>query len=165
MRIHDDHMYHGAALTQIAEHEQFTSINAVRIVDELSRSAFRINGTIGVYLKYATTPKAGSDYVFTFTKPNKAELDWLSERCDNVFVAMVCVKDRQICCISHEELADWLERRADALGHDEETTTLLVGLPKGKAFRVNMNMPRRRKVYLDKPQLVPRKRFPGLLFE
>ena len=158
-------MFHGAALTQIAEHDQFTSINAVRIDGHLSRSAFKINDTIGVYLKYATEPKAGTDYVFTFTSDNKAELESLATRCDNVFVSMVCVHDRQICCISYDELLAWLEARETALGNDEDTSTVLVGLPRGKAFRVNMNMPRRRKVYLDKPQLVPRTRFPSVLFE
>ncbi len=46
MKINDDHMFHGAALTQIAEHELFTSINAVRGSGKLSRSAFRVNESI-----------------------------------------------------------------------------------------------------------------------
>ena len=159
-------MYHGAALTQIAEHQHFTSINAVRIGGELSRSAFRINDTIGVYLKYATDPKPpDDDYIFTFTDHNKDELRSLNRRCDDVYIAMVCVKDRHICCISYAELTAWLNEREKALRHDEDTSTILVGLPAGKAFRVNMNMPGRRRVYLDKSQLVPRNRFPNVLFE
>ena len=75
MKINDDHMYHGVALAQIAEHQQFTSIKAVRIDGDLSRSAFRINETIGVYLKYAADPKPlDHDYIFTFTDPNRNEL-------------------------------------------------------------------------------------------
>ncbi len=31
MTIHDDHMYHGAALIQIAEHPQFTAINSLKL--------------------------------------------------------------------------------------------------------------------------------------
>lgn len=31
MKIHDDHLYHGAALTQIAEDDQFTAINALKL--------------------------------------------------------------------------------------------------------------------------------------
>lgn len=31
MKIHDDHLYHGAALTQIAEHPLFIAINALKV--------------------------------------------------------------------------------------------------------------------------------------
>jgi hypothetical protein len=65
MKINDDHLFHGAALTQIAEHPQFTAINAVRFKGVLSRSAFRINDSLGVYLKYAQKPKQpAGDYIF-----------------------------------------------------------------------------------------------------
>ena len=104
MKINNDHMYHGDALTQIAEHLRFTSINAVRVKGNLSRSAFRINETIGVYLKYATEPKPPiDDYIFTSTNPNKDELRSLNRLCNNVYIAMVCVKDRHICCVSYAE--------------------------------------------------------------
>ena len=57
MRIHDDHMYHGAALTQIAEHPAFTAINAFEDKGTKSRCAFRINTAIGAYIKYSSAPK------------------------------------------------------------------------------------------------------------
>lgn len=164
MKINDDHMYHGAALTQVAEHERFTSINAVRFAKKLSRSSFRINESIGIYLKYAAK-LIGTDYNFTFTKDNKQELIKLQKLCDKVFVALVCVADRQICCISLDELNNWLAARNAALGGKEDVSTILVNLPKGKAFRVNMNQPGRRNVYLSKPQIVARNRFPNALFE
>lgn len=163
MKINDDHMYHGAALTQIAEHELFTSINAVKFDGHLSRSAFRVNEDIGIYIKYAGRP-TGSDYIFTFTNANKTELARLMGRCDNVHLALVCVKDRQVCCISLAEFEAWLENRRVELGRVEATSTILVNLPIGKAFRVNMNQPGRRKIYLDNPQIVPRNRFPNILF-
>lgn len=56
MKITDEHLYHGAALTQIAEHPSFTAINGIRIGGKLHRSAFRINDSIGVYFKYASKP-------------------------------------------------------------------------------------------------------------
>ena len=142
MKLNDDHMYHGAALTQIAEHPQFMSITAVRRRGDLSRSAFRINETIGVYLKYATDPKPlNTDYVFTFTGPDKDELRSLDQLCDDAYIAMVCVQDRHICCISYAELTAWLKKREEALGQDEDTSTFLVHLPPGQHFRCNMNMP------------------------
>ena len=166
MDIKNDHMFHGAALTQIAEHPQFTAINGVRIGKQLSRCAFRINDNIGVYLKYATKPKPPyQDYIFTFMSRHKGELRKLNHRCEQVFIALVCVEDRHVCCISYGEFTAWLERRRLAQGKDEDASTILISLPAGKAFRVNMNRPGRRKVYLGDPQLVPRNRFPNVLFE
>ena len=166
MKINDDHLYHGAALTQIAEHPQFTAINAVRIGDTVSRSAFRINDSIGVFLKYANEPKPPAhDYIFTFSKANKDELTKLATQSDKLFIAMVCIEDRHICCIEYAEFQMWLQKRQRALEHAEDSSTILIGLPKGKEFRLNMNQPGRRKVYLDKPLLVPRNLYPNVLFE
>lgn len=166
MKINNDHLYHGAALTQIAEHPQFTAINAVRIEGGLSRSAFRVNDEIGVYIKYASEAKQpASDYVFTFTGANKEELAKIREQTEKLFIAFVCIDDRHICCLEYDEFQAWLSRRQIALGHAEDVSTILVRLPRRKSFRVNMNQPGRRKVYLGQPQLVPRNRFPQVLFE
>ena len=70
MKINDDHMYHGAALTQIAEHPQFTAINAFKHANRPSRSAFRINDDIGVYLKYASKPKGPTMSLFSLLPPS-----------------------------------------------------------------------------------------------
>lgn len=53
MQIRDEHLYHGAALNQIAEHKKFTAINVLKVKGKASRSAFRINAQTDVYLKYA----------------------------------------------------------------------------------------------------------------
>ena len=166
MKINDAHMFHGSALTQIAEHPQFTAINGVRIGTKLSRCAFRVNDSIGVYLKYASEPiLPHNDYIFTFGLDAKKELKWLFDVCDRVFVVLVCVDDRQICCISYEEFDNWIKQRQQKLQKRENTSTILVNLPKGKSFRVNMNEPGRRNLYLKDAQLVTRNRFPGALFE
>jgi len=157
-------MYHGAALIQVAEHDLFTSINAVRFAKKLSRSSFRINESIGIYLKYARK-LVGDDYNFTFSQENKKELAKLKKLCEKMFVALVCVADRQICCISLDEFNTWIETRRAALDKTENVSTILVNLPKSREFRVNMNKPGRRKVYLSKSQIVPRNRFPNALFE
>ena len=166
MKINDDHMFHGAALTQIAEHHQFTAINGIRIGKKLSRCAFRVNDSIGVYLKYASEPtQPYDDYIFTFGLDAKKELNTLNGASEKVFIALVCVKDRQICCISYKEFDNWIKKRQQKLGKDEKTSTILVRLPKGKKFRVNMNEPGRKKMYLRGTQLVARNCFPGALFE
>ena len=81
MKINDDHMYHGAALTQIAEHPQFTAINSFHRGSQKSRSAFRVNDDVGIYLKYSrnATPAFG-EYPFTFSEPNLEEIEALSQK-------------------------------------------------------------------------------------
>ena len=169
MYINDDHMYHGAALTQIAEHSQFTAINPVRLSDDhVSRSAFLINDRIVAYLKYVTArSRRGDDYQFTFDQNQKAELAFLNRIYrGGVFIALICVAERHICCISFDEFQEWLDERRDALGNeDEESSTILVQLQPRRSFRVNMNHPGTRGFYLDDPQVVPRNRFPNVLFQ
>lgn len=49
MKINDDHLYHGAALTQIVEHSQFAAINAFTVDGRISRSSFLVNNDIAVF--------------------------------------------------------------------------------------------------------------------
>lgn len=165
MRIDDDHMYHGAAITQIAEHPQFTAINAFKTGPEVSRSGFRVNDDIGVFLKYATNPKPPySEYLFTFKAEHLDELEKMAGSVSRVFVALVCVMDRQICCLSRDHLRDLVERRVAAKGAQEDQYTILVTLPKGKSFRVNVNAPGVKKKTLGKATIISRNDFPGALF-
>lgn len=166
LRINQDHLYHGAALTQIAEHEQFTAINAVRVRNRPHRSAFRINDTHCVYLKYATKPtKPYNEYIFTFQTTHLDDLRRLSQKCDKLFLALICVQDHEICLISYETLLDLIARRRNAKGSSENQYTLLVFLKSGGKFRINMNLPNRRKHYVGNSVLIARKEFPNRLFE
>ena len=54
MKIQDEHFYHGAVLNQIAEHEQFTAINALTVYGKKVKGAYKVNNDIAVYLKYAS---------------------------------------------------------------------------------------------------------------
>lgn len=112
MHIHDDHMYQGAALTQIAEHPAFTAINAFKNNGEKSRCAFRINDSIGTCIKYASAPKGRySEYLFTFQKKHLDELALLREKSGKVFAVLVCIKDKEICVLSYAELTRLIELR------------------------------------------------------
>lgn len=166
MKVDDNHMFHGAALIQIAEHPQFTAINGVHLGEKLLRCSFRINDSIGIHLKYAREPRGPfMEYVFNFGKKAKQELKELRETCESVFIAFVCVKDRQICCISQDEFSKWLKKRRNALGKREDVSTFLVRVPSGKSMRVDMNQPGTKGQYLGKTQIVARNRFPKALFE
>jgi len=165
MKIHDDHMYHGAALTQIAEHPQFTAINGFLVNGSLSRSSFRINNDVGVYLKYAAKPFGRyKEYRFTFTSDNLEELTALAKKTDRVFAALVCIKHREVCCLPYTELLKLREKRREEKGTSEDQYVVLVNLEKNQSFRVYINAPGVKGKLLGKPVIIPRNDFPNALF-
>ena len=166
MKIRDEHLYHGAALNQIAEHRLFTAINELKIADKRSRSAFKINDDIAIYFKYCTRALGTyKEYKFTFSKTHLRELREISMVGNRLFIALICVRNRQICCISYAYLTGMIDgRRADA-GRKEDQYQILVTLRKREAFRVYMNKYGRKKVILGEPIKVPQNRFPNALFE
>lgn len=165
MKINDDHMYHGAALTQIAEHPRFTAINAFKLNGSPSRSGLRVNDDIGVYLKYATKPKGSyQEYPFTFTREHLDELATMARGISRVYLALVCVRARQVCCLSLDQLNELIARRRTAKGGDEEQYVLLVTVQEGKSFRAYISPPGARKQILGEPLIIPRTGFPGRIF-
>ena len=166
MEIREGHLYHGAALNQIADHEQFTAINTLKLKGDESRSAFRVNDDIAVYLKYSTEPKGSfKEYKFTFTNSHLQELKNIAKTEDKLHLVLVCVKDRHICCIPYKLLLSMIRERRAEKGRKEEQYQLLVTLKKSEAFRVYMNQPSRRKIILGKPRKVRRNAFPNSLFK
>src|SRR5262245_34382012 len=115
MRIDDDHQFHGAALMQIAEHPHFTAINAVSLNGSVAHNAFRINDNIGVYLKYSSVPVSKyREYRFTFSSEHLNLLQVLASATGRVFVALVCIKGREICALSYQSLLELIGRRQKA---------------------------------------------------
>lgn len=166
MKINDDHLYHGAALTQIAEYPTFKAINAFEPKKgEKSRSAFSVNHDTGVHLKYATKPtKAYSEYVFTFSTANLEELEALKKHyAERVFIVLVCHEVKEICVVTLEEFQEHRQRRENANGGPEPHYQLLVTCESGKSFRVYVNSPGQKKTSL-KQQVVSRNDFPKAIF-
>ena len=165
MKVHDDHMYHGAALIQIAEHPQFTAINSLRIRGNTVGNSYQINNDIAVSLKYAGTPVGRfNEYVFNFTQANLAELASIKDGYPKCFLALVCVQDREICCLPADELLSLAERRKIAAGRKEDVYSLLVTAPKGRSLRAYVNRPGRKGMMLGKALIVSRNGFPNQIF-
>lgn len=164
MKINEDHMYHGAALTQIVEHPTFKAVNAFWQNGKKSYSAFRVNDGIGVFVKYARAPHGSTDeYVFTFSRSHLEELKLLREQCVRVFVVLVCIRAREICVISYGQLTQLVKLRKKILGGDEDQYQILVTAPPNQQFRVYVNRPGRRGIMMGK-QVVRRNAFPEMLF-
>lgn len=165
MKINFEHMYHGAALNQIAEDPHFTAINAFKPNGQVSRAAFRVNDDIGVYLKYCSDPTGAFDeYKFTFQEEHLDELEELADRCDDVYLALVCVNDGQICCLPYSEFKRLIKLRRKEKGADEDQYQILVVLPERKEFRVYINAPNVRKTMLGETKIA-RNAFPSKLFD
>jgi hypothetical protein len=166
MHIDDDHLYHGAALIQVAEDPNFTAINSLRTAGGVLHNAYRINHDIGLYLKYCAKPTAPFDeYQFTFTVAHLEELEAITSVSLKAFIALVCVEDRHICCITYARLLGLVNARRKSKGSDEQQYAILATLEKGKAFRVYVNAAGKKKMFVGKQLTVARNAYPGVLFE
>ncbi|MDX6015086.1 MULTISPECIES: hypothetical protein [Shewanella] len=165
MSINDDHLYHGAALTQIAEHPQFTAINAFRDGKKISRSSFLINQDIAVYLKYASKPTGRyKEYIFNFRKEHLEEIEEIEKRSKKALISLVCVQDREICLFSRSDLMEMIEARIREKGSEEDVYTVIVVAPKGKSLRLYMNAPGVKGTKLSE-KIISRNLFPNKIFE
>ena len=164
MKIADDHMFHGAALLQVAEDPRFTAINAIEIQGQKSRSAYRINDTTGIFLKYASKPSKICEYPFTFAEDHLQELDAIDGMMDQTFIALVCVEDREIACLTWPQLQNMVELRRKEKGEPEDQYVVLVTARKRSQLRVYVKSAGKRGTILGKKLLIKRQSFPADLF-
>jgi hypothetical protein len=165
MHIDDDHRHYGSALIQIAEDPHFTAINAFRCNGRNSRCGFRVNKDIGVYIRYRSGPKGRVPiYSFVFSHENLAGLRRMSRRLDRVFLALVCVKDREICCLRYPHFNKLVDERKAERGWQENEYVIDVLLAPRKQFRVGISSPGRKGTWLTH-FVISRGDFPQLLFQ
>lgn len=166
MKIRDSDLHYGAALKQIADDRSFKSINADWETGSKSRCAFRINLNIGAYIKMGTEPKTRfAHYVFNFKTENLAEIQNLKSRCPKTFIVLVCLKDKEICIITSEDLMRLVEARSKSKGEKEGQYNLQVRVKGGGSMRVYMNAPGSKTEIVIKEKIVPRDAFPKSLFQ
>ena len=172
MHIDEDHLYYGAAVIQIAEHESFTAINDHREQGAPIECVYKVNHDKWVYLKYRTKRSRsytdeGSryyEYQFIFNRDSLAQIERLHAQNTPVFLGLICVQDREICCLSHAELLDLVGRRRRSRGIDEDQHVIYVSLREGGAFRCFVARPNTKGRRIGKPLTVARKKFPGRIF-
>ena len=157
MRIQKKHLHHGAVLYQIADHPQFTAINA------LSNNVFRINDDIAVYPKYASNA-IGDEYRFTFTADQLDEIASINAKGIELHFALVCVKDHAICALAYDDLKRLMRARRESVGAKESQYVVLVMYQQGGSFRVNMNAGGKKGYYLGNHILVKQNACPNNLF-
>jgi hypothetical protein len=146
MRIHDHHLNLGAALAQIAEHAAFSALTVFEYDGEHSKCAYRINDRTGAYIKYSTAPTVKDpnrerNYVFFVEQPDLNQFAALQRVCEDVFLVLVCVSEKDICVLSARELRRRVELRQRALGYPEEYYRIIVTAEANKQFYVNVQNP------------------------
>lgn len=177
MKIADDHMYYGAAITQIAEHKSFKAINKFESHSVSSQCAYWVNPklskNIGLYLKYRSAPnletvvdsKDANVYIFVFNDDTRAVIDEMAKEAnDRVYIGCVCVEDRQICCISLNEYREFYKRRSDALGRDDDQFRIQVAHVAGGKFRTYVTTPGKKKQPLGGVVRIAQNAFPNRIF-
>jgi hypothetical protein len=173
MKIDQDHLYYGAAVIQIAEDPSFTAINAFRHQGNAVECAYKVNQDIGVYLKYRTSRqreyerdgRTVYEYHFAFNTSVQNILNTMSRNSHGLFIGLVCVEDREICCLPYSTFQELHQRRQQANGGPEPSLTVLVSLfSSGGRFRVAVSPPRTRGRFLGDEILIARSDFPSKLF-
>ncbi len=97
--IREVEFYHGAALARLCRADGPAGVSISR--HEAGRSAYVINGHVGLYIKYSS--KRLSPWQFSFSRAHQREIAAMIEECTAVFVVLVCGSDG-IACLSEEEL-------------------------------------------------------------
>ena len=155
---------HGAAMLQIAEHPEFTAINAFRLEGSRCANAYTVNDNVGVYLKYATKPHGRyHEYIFNFGSDHLAEVNALKTRQERTFITLVCWKDREICCLNYEQFDELISQRRDHRGHVGDSYTVYVRISPRSKFRTYIAVPGKKRLIFEET-LVARNAFPDCLF-
>lgn len=88
--IREHELYHGATLLKLLS-SGTQSIEIKPFSASATKSAYVINGKIGLYLKHSSLRM--SPWAFTFQPAHQAELVEMEEALDEVFLLLICERD------------------------------------------------------------------------
>lgn len=164
MKIRLEQQNIGAAVMQIAEHDQFTAINTLTINGNKISNAFLVNHDTAVLCKYSSEPNSIGGYVFTYNEEHMENISELSEKYGKIYFGLVCVEDGEICCLSKEQFYQLIDYRKTSAGTDESSYAILVTMKSGASFRAYVNAAGKRGHFAGKQLTIARKNFPNALF-
>lgn len=144
MRIQEQDIYHGAALTQIAEHASFKALNK----DSERYGHYLINADCHVFIKYSRS--ASSPWSFTFTPEQLEPLRNIQESQADLYACFVCGHET-VCLLSQEQLEQVIDISAG------NSQWVRVEVPKGSSCRVFGSKGKLKKT-------IPHNAFPANLF-
>ena len=165
MKIRLEHQNIGAAVMQIAEHPQFTAINAFEIGGNAINNAFLVNSDIVVFCKYSSETNSVGEYVFTFNNEHMGNIAVAKKNYQNVFLGLVCVKDGEICCLSGSQFDTLINNRKKSAKIGEDQYQILVTAKQGASFRAYINAASKKGKTAGKMLTIARKAFPDTIFD
>jgi len=155
----------GAAVMQIAEHEQFTAINTLKLNGKDIPNAFLVNHDTAVLCKYASEPNSIGEYAFTFNEENMKNIDELNGKYEKIFFGLVCVEDAEICCLSKAQFKQLIENRNESAGSTELNYSIMATIKPGASFRAYVNAAGRKGHFAGNTITIARKDFPEAIFK
>ncbi len=145
MKIQEEDLYHGVALTQFVEHASYTARNKA----SSKHGHYLVNADRRMFVKYRTSE--GTDYSFTFSKAEMAALaEDLQLPSAKVYLALVC-GGASIWPLDRSEI----ETIIDPFGAKQQW--IRVSWPEGGSMRVVGSIGELDRVVTDNS-------FPSLLF-
>lgn len=150
MSISEKALYHGAALYEITQSNEFKSINRSSIPKLNHLSVYQLNQDTGLYIKYNTSDY--SPWRFTFTPEHQDEVRRLFDTfVKRTFIICVC-GTAGFCIMDFSIFASCID-----LNH-KETEWIEVSRPEGGSFKVRGKNGQYNKT-------IPLNAFPKVLFE
>lgn len=165
MKIRIEQQTIGAAIMQIAEHKNFTAINRLKIGGEFVNNGFLINGDIAVVCKYATEPNGAGEYIFNFNADHIENIQKIQKGKHRLFLALICVDDREICCLTEEEFNTLIANRKKSAKANEDQYQILVTVKKAASLRAYVNAAGTRGRIAGNSLVIARNAFPQSLFD
>lgn len=87
-------LYHGAVFAELID--EFPGAVTVEEWPEKGRiSSYVLNGCVGLHVKHSSSRMR--PWMFTVTPANFEDIDRLRQRCDQVFVVLICWLDGMVC--------------------------------------------------------------------
>ncbi len=168
MRIDQYEHFYGAALVQIVEDKHFPVVRAMKLKGGRVQSAFQVNDDACICFKYASKSGRGSswgDYSFNFNRQSLDELRRVESAGYTVWLGLICVGGKEICCVPFKLLLSMIEERRSWMEYrfperDADECSIGVDLQPGKFFRVGISAPWSIKKVAIKEHKIPRNAFP-----
>jgi hypothetical protein len=87
-------LYHGAVLAELID--EFPGSVTIEEWPEKGRiSSYVLNGRVGLHVKHSSSRMR--PWMFTVTPANFEDLEQLRQRCDQLFVVLICWLDGMVC--------------------------------------------------------------------
>lgn len=151
---------------QIAEHNQFTAINALELNGAIANNAFVVNHNIAVFCKYASEPNGIGEYQFTFNKEHLDSIKKSKRKFKKQFLGLVCVEDGEICCLSRKQFNRLKQnRKISAKNKEEDQYVILVKIKPRASLRAYTNAAGKKGTIAGKMLTISRKAFPEKIFD